>query len=57
MDRSSIVLVVVTSSHPLAYQYVDFGIVVCWDTKDAEQDLWTNAMTEAYGVTYGLVDK
>ena len=57
MDGSSMVFMVVASSYSSAYQDVDLGIVVCWDTKDAEQDLWTNAMTETYGVTNGLVEK
>ena len=56
MDGSSMVLMVVASSYASAYQDVDLGIVVCWDTQDAEQDLWINAMTETYGVTNGPMD-
>ena len=46
MDGSSMVLIVVASSYSSAYQDEDLGIVSCWYTKDAEQDLWINAMTE-----------
>ena len=44
---------VVPSSHTSAYQEVNLGIVSGWNTKDVEQGLWINAMTETYRVTNG----